>query len=113
MVMYNAQNFEFMFSQVRRHLNGLVNAGAKSGRTKQISDEERRAVLYSLCGHTLNLAAFDIVEQSKIMRDSLYITFEISKLVEFFSKHDSKFEKLKPELAPMHSPGFTVLCLTR
>ena len=34
------------------------------------------------------------------MRDGLDTTFEISKLLEFSPKHDSRFEKLKQELAP-------------
>ena len=51
------------------------------------------------------MAAHDIVKQSKIMKDSLDITFGISKLVEFSPKHDSRFEKPKQELAPMYSPG--------
>ena len=37
------------------------------------------------------------------MRDGLDTTFENSKLVEFSPKHDSRFEKRKQELAPMHS----------
>ena len=52
------------------------------------------------CGHTLNLAVSDIAKKSKIMRDGLDTIFEISKLVEFSPKHDSRFEKLKQELAP-------------
>ena len=47
------------------------------------------------------------------MKDGLDLTFEISKLEKFCPKHDSRFEKLKQELAPMHSAGFRVLCLTR
>ena len=44
--------------------------------------------------------------------DSLDANFEISKLVELSPKHDSRFEKLKQELAPAHSTGLIVLCLT-
>ena len=40
--------------------------------------KEKQFILIS--GHTLNLAAHDIVKQSKIMRDGLDTTFEISKL---------------------------------
>ena len=56
-------------------------------------------------GLTLNLAAYDIIKQSEIIKDSLDTTFEILKLVEFSPKQDSRFEKLKQELAPMYSPG--------
>ena len=60
-----------------------------------------------------NLAVYDRLKQSEIMKDSLDTTFEIPKLVEFSPKHDSKFEKLKQELAPHAFPGLRVLCLTR
>lgn len=87
-------------------------SGAKSGVAKRISDEERRAVYTHCYGHALNLAASDAVKQSKIMRDALDTTFEISKLVKFSPKRDSRFEKLKQELAP-DTPGLRVLCPTR
>ena len=90
---------------------GLVNAGAV-WKNQANFRRRKKSSLYSLCGHTLNLAAYDIVKQSKI-KDSLDITSKISKLVEFSPKHASRFEKLKQDLAPMHSPGLRVLCLTR
>ena len=40
-----------------------------------------------------------------IIRDGLDNTFEISKLMEFSPKHGGRFEKLKQEFAPLHSPG--------
>ena len=63
-------------------MNGLVNAGTKSERTKKILDEERRAVYTHQCGRTPNLDAYDMV-QSKIIKDGVDTTFEISNLVEF------------------------------
>ena len=51
--------------------------------------------------HILNLAAYNIVKQSKMMKDSLDTTSEISKLVDFSPKHDSRY-----------SHGLRVLCLT-
>ena len=73
--------------------------------------KEEQFILKMWTSH--NLAAYDIVKQSKIMKDSLDTTFEISKLLGDSPKHDSRFEKLKQELAPMHSLGLRVLCLTR
>ena len=55
--------------------------------------KEEQFILIS--GHTLNLAAYDIVKRCKIMRASLDTTFEISKPVEFSPKHDSRVEKMK------------------
>ena len=60
----------------------------------------------------MNLAVGDTVKQSKIMRDALDTTYEMSKLVKFSPKRDSLFEKLKQELAP-DTPGFRTLCPTR
>ena len=87
-------------------------SGAKSGMAKQISDEEKRAVYTHCYRHALNLAARDAGKQSKVMRDALDTTFEISKLVKYSPKRDRRFEKLKQELAP-DTPGLTVLCPTR
>ena len=72
-------------------------SGCKNGVAKQISDKENKAVT---------------VKQSKIMRDALDTTYEMSKLVKFSPKRDSLFEKLKQELAP-DTPGFRTLCPTR
>ena len=47
------------------------------------------------------------------MKDSLDAIFEIFKLVGCSPKHDSRFEKLKQELALMHSPGLRVLSFKR
>lgn len=60
----------------------------------------------------LNLAIGDTVKGCKILKDSLDLIFEVSKLVKFSPKRDVHFEKLKNELA-LDSPGFHVLCPTR
>ena len=52
------------------------------------------------------------MKQSKVMRDALDTIFEISKLVKYYPKRYSRFEKLNQELAP-DTPGFGVLCPTR
>ena len=66
---------------------------------------------FILCGRTPNLDAYDIVEQSKIMRDGLDTTFEISNLVEFSSINGTRFEKLNFEKKNMHFAELRVLCL--
>ena len=86
--------------------------GTNSGVDKQISDEEKRAVYTHCYGHALNPAACDAVKQPKVIRDALDSTFEISNVVKYSPKHDSRFEKLKQELAP-DTPGLKVLCPTR
>lgn len=86
--------------------------GTRSGVAKQLSDEENCAVFLHCYGHALNLAVGDSVRNSKLLKDALEITFEVSKLVKYSPKRDVMFEKLKDKLAP-DTPGFRVLCPTR
>lgn len=86
--------------------------GPKSGVATQLRREETRAVYMHCYGHALNLAVGDTVRQCKLLRDTLDVTFEVSKLVKFSPKRDAQFERLKADLAP-ESPGFRVLCPTR
>ena len=84
-------------------------SGAKTGVAKQLSDEERRAIYIHCDGHALNLATGDSVKKSKLMKDALDTTFEVSKLIKYSPNRDVKFGKLKENLAP-GNPGFRVLC---
>ena len=52
------------------------------------------------------------MKQSRVMRDALDTTYEMSKLVMYSPKRDSLFEKLKQELAP-ETPDFRTLCPTQ
>ena len=87
-------------------------AGTRNGVATQLRDEENRAVFLHCYGHALNLAVGGSVKNSKLLKDALEITFEVSKLVKFSPKRDVMFEKLKDKLAPDTS-GFRVLCPTR
>ena len=86
--------------------------GARNGVAKQLNDEESRAVYIHCYGHASSLAAGDSIKNSKIMKDALDITFEVSKLIKFSPKRDVMFEKLKDTIAP-DTPGFRVLCPTQ
>lgn len=70
--------------------------------------------LYSLLcyEHSVSLAICDNIKQSRLTRNTLDTTFEISKLIKVSPKHQRIFEKLKAELSP-YSPGIHVLCPTR
>jgi len=87
-------------------------SGAKTGVAKQIRDVEKKAVYTHCYGHALNLAAGDCIKRSKVMRDALETTYEISKLLKYSPKRDHMFEELKKEMAP-ETPGFRTLCPTR
>ena len=55
--------------------------GGKGGVAKQISDLQPRAVYTHCYGHSLNLAASDTLQESKLMKDALHTTYEITKLI--------------------------------
>ena len=86
--------------------------GTRSGVAKPCSDEENQTVFLHCYGYALNLAVGDSVKNSKLLKDALEITFEVSKLVKYSPKRDVMFEKLKGKLAP-DIPGFRVLCPTQ
>ena len=93
--------------------DGAANmAGCRSGVATQIAAEEVRAVYTHCYGHALNLAAGDTVRQSRLLRDTLDTTGEMSKLLKYSPRRDSLFEKLKSEISPSQ-PGFRTLCPTR
>ena len=87
-------------------------SGAKSGVAKQISDIEPRALFTHCYGHSLNLAASDTLKQSKLMKDALDTTHEITKLIKFSPRREGIFQSLK-ENSPNMTPGIRLLCPTR
>ena len=54
-------------------------SGRRNGVAKQISELEPRAIFTHCYGHALNLAASDTIKQSKVMKDALDTTHEITK----------------------------------
>ncbi len=87
-------------------------SGKNAGVVAKVLKEEPKA-LYTHCyGHSLSLACGDAIKHSKIMKDSLDTTREITKLIKKSPRRDTLFEKLKSELAP-DTPGVRVLCPTR
>ncbi|XP_053398113.1 zinc finger MYM-type protein 1-like [Mercenaria mercenaria] len=87
-------------------------SGAKKGVATQLSSREPRAVYTHCYEHALNLAVGDTVKRSKVMRDVLDTVNEMSKLIKYSPKRDSKLEEIKQEMSP-ETPGFRVLCPTR
>lgn len=89
-----------------------VMTGARNGVAKTISDKESRAIFTHCYGHALNLGVGDTVKQCQLMKSSLDVVIEISKLIKKSPKRDAIFQKLKSDLAP-DTPGFRILCSTR
>ena len=91
-------------------------SGTRTGVAKRITDEEPRAVFTHCYGHSLNLAASDTVKKSKLMKDALDTTHEITKLIKFSPRRDAIFHALKAEnelASNSHTAGVRVLCPTR
>ncbi|XP_062517927.1 zinc finger MYM-type protein 1-like [Corticium candelabrum] len=87
-------------------------SGYKTGVAKRINDIEPRAVFTHCYGHALNLAANDTLKQSKLMKDVLDKSREITKLIKYSPRREGIFMKLKESL-PASSTGIRVLCPTR
>ncbi len=90
-------------------------SGSKNGVVQLIKREEPRA-LYTHCyGHALNLACSDSIKRSKVMKDALDTTHEITKLVKKSPKRDAQLEKIQNEFASDEGnvPNIRLLCPTR
>ena len=91
-------------------------SGIRTGVAKRISDEEPRAVFTHCYGHSLNVACSDTVKKSKLLKQALETTQEITKLIKFSPRRDAIFKKLKSDNESMFESktmGIRVLCPTR
>ena len=87
-------------------------AGVKYGVAAHILEKESRAVFTHCYGHSLNLACNDTIKKSKLMKDALDTTHEVTKLVKKSPARDVIFCQLKDDLCS-DCPGIRVLCPTR
>ena len=88
-------------------------SSSKCGVAKQVSDLEPRAVYIHCYGHALNLAAGDTLKQSKLIKDALEVTREITKLIKYSPRRHGIFHRLKETLSMGSTPGIRVLCPIR
>ena len=88
-------------------------SGIKSGVAKQICDIEPRALFTHCYSHALNLAASDVLKQSKLMSDALDLTHEITKLIKCSPRREGIFQDLKEKLEGGSTQGVRILCPTR
>ena len=89
-------------------------SGKKSGVVVKIQEVEPRAVFTHCYGHALNLACADTIKRSKLMKDALDVTYEITKLVKKSPRRDAIFKRIKEEMTTAgDSGGIRVLCPTR
>ena len=84
---------------------------AKNDVAKAITSKESRLIFSHCYGHALNLGVGDTIKQYQLIKSSLEVVAEISKLIKKSPKRDAIFQKLKSDLSP-DTPGFRVLCPT-
>ena len=88
-------------------------SGSRSGVAKRITEIEPRALFTHCYGHALNLAACDVLKQSKVMKNALELTHEITKLIKYSPRREGIFLKVKEGITTTSCPGIRVLCPTR
>lgn len=72
-------------------------SGSKSGVAKRVQDEEPRAVFTHCYCHSLNFAANDSVKKSNVIKSSMEMTHEITKLIKLSPRRDAIFHEVKAE----------------
>ena len=93
--------------------------GKKSGVAKQIKEIEEKALFTHCYTHSLNLAVGDAIKNSKVMKDALETTHEITKLIKKSPKRDAKLDAIKKEAMTIldfdegRVETITLLCPTR
>ncbi|XP_076341725.1 zinc finger MYM-type protein 1-like [Tachypleus tridentatus] len=91
---------------------GCPLAGSRRGVAEQILKDAPKAH-YTYChGHALNLALCDATKGSKLLADTLDITYEICKLIKFSPKCQGLLEKIKANIN-LETAGLKVICPTR
>ena len=62
--------------------------------------------MYMHCfGHALNLAVVDTLKQSRVCREALEITYEITKLIKHSPKRNAAFNRIKAEISDEDARG--------
>ena len=69
-------------------------SGAKKSVATNIKSDEPRAVFTHFYGHCINLAASGSMKTSRIMKDALETTYEITRLIKYSPKPDAKLKQI-------------------
>ena len=85
--------------------------GRRNGIVTQIQDEEPHALFTHCYGHSLNLAALDMIMGCKLLKAVLETTHELVKLIKYSPRREALFREVKGELGEGNS-GLRVLCPT-
>ena len=110
-------NLSFSKLQGQCYDGASAMKGIRSGLVPRIQELESRAVYTHCYGHSINLAANDALKSSKLLKDALDMTREITKLIKYSPRREAIFQSLKEknhlEIENDSSPGIRVLCPTR
>ncbi|XP_076315014.1 52 kDa repressor of the inhibitor of the protein kinase-like [Tachypleus tridentatus] len=87
-------------------------AGSRRGVAEQILKDAPKAHYTHCHGHALNLAVYVTTKGSKLLADTLDITYEICKLIKFSPKRQGLLEKIKADIN-LETAGLKVICPTR
>lgn len=88
-------------------------SSSKRGVAKRICDLKPQAVYTHCYGYAVNLATGNTLKQSKLMKEALETTQEITKLMKYSPRRYGIFQRLKETLSVGSTPGIRVLCPTR
>ncbi|XP_061173672.1 zinc finger MYM-type protein 1-like [Saccostrea echinata] len=104
--------FDLPISKVRGQCYDM--AGSKTGVATQIHALEPRALYIHCYGHALNLACSYSIKACKLLRDTLDIAKDITKLIKESPRREMIFNTLKnAQNLEKTSAGIRVLCPTR
>ena len=76
-----------------------------SGVVKRISELEPRTTFTHCYGHALNFAACDTLKKSKVTKNALELTHEITKLIKCSPRREGIFQNLKETIPSSGRPG--------
>ncbi|XP_076348247.1 52 kDa repressor of the inhibitor of the protein kinase-like [Tachypleus tridentatus] len=91
---------------------GCPMAGSRRGVAEQILKNAPKAHYTHCHEHALNLAVCDATKGSKLLADTLDITYEICKLIKISPKCQGLLEKIKANIN-LETAGLKVICPTR
>ncbi|XP_076347995.1 zinc finger MYM-type protein 1-like [Tachypleus tridentatus] len=91
---------------------GCPMAGSQRCVAEQVLKDAPKAHYTHCHGHALNLAVCDVTKGSKLLADTLDITYEICKLIKFSPKRQGLLDKIKADIN-LERAGLKVICPTR
>ena len=87
-------------------------SGLRSVVAKRVRNVESRAVFTHCYSHSLNLAASDCIQNTKLMKPSLETTYGITKLIKLSPRREAVFKALQTE-SESCSSSIKLLCPKR